>query len=154
MERSREEEALKRVRALQYASLQSEKLLGIRRPPMSLPRDEMDTLNWRWSWLDEWLGSQHPSTRTLPSRTSPVHQRCACAAPRRRRRRRRRPARLFLGRTSHLHLHGAIIAPDRRWRLWFDRADFIVPASLPLAAATPAQPSGLSKSIYNFCNTN
>lgn len=53
--RNREEAAIKRVRALQYASLQNEKI-GIRRQPMS--RDEMETLNQRWSWLEEWVGSQ------------------------------------------------------------------------------------------------
>ncbi|XP_044396649.1 protein IQ-DOMAIN 3 isoform X1 [Triticum aestivum] len=53
--RSREEAAIKRVRALQYASIQNEKI-GIRRQPMS--RDEMETLNQRWSWLEEWVGSQ------------------------------------------------------------------------------------------------
>uniref|UniRef100_A0A453KGU4 DUF4005 domain-containing protein n=1 Tax=Aegilops tauschii subsp. strangulata TaxID=200361 RepID=A0A453KGU4_AEGTS len=30
--------------------------IGIRRQPMS--RDEMETLNQRWSWLEEWVGSQ------------------------------------------------------------------------------------------------
>lgn len=55
MMRSREEAAIKRVRALQYASIQNEKI-GIRRQPMS--RDEMETLNQRWSWLEEWVGSQ------------------------------------------------------------------------------------------------
>ncbi|OEL16821.1 hypothetical protein BAE44_0022163 [Dichanthelium oligosanthes] len=62
MTRSREEAALKRVRALQYASLQSEKL-GIRRPPLS--KDEVDTLNQRWSWLEEWVGSQ-PFDKDVP----------------------------------------------------------------------------------------
>ncbi|KAF8728701.1 hypothetical protein HU200_017973 [Digitaria exilis] len=66
MTRSREEAALKRVRALQYASLQSEKL-GIRRPPLS-SRDEMDTTlnHQRWSWLDEWVGSQPPFDKDVP----------------------------------------------------------------------------------------
>nr|CAB3495914.1 unnamed protein product [Digitaria exilis] len=66
MTRSREEAALKRVRALQYASLQSEKL-GIRRPPLS-SRDEMDTAlnHQRWSWLDEWVGSQPPFDKDVP----------------------------------------------------------------------------------------
>ncbi|CAL4930976.1 unnamed protein product [Urochloa decumbens] len=60
MTRSREEAALKRVRALQYASIQSERL-GIRRPPPLLSKDEAaaaDALNSRWSWLEEWVGSQ------------------------------------------------------------------------------------------------
>ncbi|KAG8097258.1 hypothetical protein GUJ93_ZPchr0013g35287 [Zizania palustris] len=60
--RSREEAALKRVRALQYASLQNEKI-GIRRQPMS--REEMETLNQRWSWLEEWVGSQ-PFDKDIP----------------------------------------------------------------------------------------
>ncbi|KAK8445892.1 hypothetical protein SEVIR_9G404200v4 [Setaria viridis] len=64
MSRSREEAALKRVRALQYASLQSEKL-GIRRPP-PLSRDEAaDALTQRWSWLEEWVGSQ-PFDKDVP----------------------------------------------------------------------------------------
>ncbi|KAK3151641.1 hypothetical protein QOZ80_3AG0248520 [Eleusine coracana subsp. coracana] len=54
MMRSREEAALKRERALQYASIQNEKL-GIRRPPMT--SDEM--MDQRWSWLEEWVGSHH-----------------------------------------------------------------------------------------------
>uniref|UniRef100_A0ACD5X253 Uncharacterized protein n=1 Tax=Avena sativa TaxID=4498 RepID=A0ACD5X253_AVESA len=62
MARSREEAAMKRVRALQYASLQNEKI-GIRRQPMS--RDEMETLNQRWSWLEEWVGSQ-PFDKDVP----------------------------------------------------------------------------------------
>ncbi|CAM0873223.1 unnamed protein product [Alopecurus aequalis] len=62
MMRSREEAAMKRVRALQYASLQNEKI-GIRRQPMS--RDDMETLNQRWSWLEEWVGSQ-PFDKDVP----------------------------------------------------------------------------------------
>ncbi|KAL5209418.1 hypothetical protein ABZP36_005041 [Zizania latifolia] len=62
MSRSREEAALKRVRSLQYASLQNEKI-GIRRQPMS--REEMETLNQRWSWLEEWVGSQ-PFDKDIP----------------------------------------------------------------------------------------
>uniref|UniRef100_A0ACD5XKP6 Uncharacterized protein n=1 Tax=Avena sativa TaxID=4498 RepID=A0ACD5XKP6_AVESA len=62
MARSREEAAMKRVRALQFASLQNEKI-GIRRQPMS--RDEMETLNQRWSWLEEWVGSQ-PFDKDVP----------------------------------------------------------------------------------------
>uniref|UniRef100_A0A0D9VU43 DUF4005 domain-containing protein n=1 Tax=Leersia perrieri TaxID=77586 RepID=A0A0D9VU43_9ORYZ len=59
MSRSREEAALKRVRALQYASLhQNEKGGMTRRQAMS--REEMETLNQRWSWLEEWVGSQPP----------------------------------------------------------------------------------------------
>ncbi|XP_047084398.1 protein IQ-DOMAIN 11-like [Lolium rigidum] len=61
--RSREEAAMKRVRALQYASLQNEKI-GIRRQPMS--RDDMDTLNQRWSWLEEWVGSHQPFDKDVP----------------------------------------------------------------------------------------
>ncbi|XP_039826922.1 protein IQ-DOMAIN 14-like isoform X4 [Panicum virgatum] len=63
--RSREEAALKRVRALQYASLQSERL-GVRRPP--LPRDEeaADALHRRWSWLEEWVGAQPPFDKDVP----------------------------------------------------------------------------------------
>ncbi|KAL6593936.1 hypothetical protein ACP70R_048837 [Stipagrostis hirtigluma subsp. patula] len=63
MMRSREEAALKRVRALNYASLHHEKM-GIRRPPMS--RDEMEALNQRWSWLEEWVGSQPPFDKDIP----------------------------------------------------------------------------------------
>ncbi|KAF0913528.1 hypothetical protein E2562_023269 [Oryza meyeriana var. granulata] len=62
MSRSREEAALKRVRALQYASLQNEKI-GTRRQPMN--REEMETLNQRWSWLEEWVGSQ-PFDKDIP----------------------------------------------------------------------------------------
>ncbi|CAN6295076.1 unnamed protein product [Urochloa humidicola] len=64
--RSREEAALKRVRALQYASLQSERL-GIRRPPLVSSKDEAaDALNNnRWSWLEEWVGSQ-PFDKDVP----------------------------------------------------------------------------------------
>ncbi|KAL6902104.1 hypothetical protein ACP4OV_004980 [Aristida adscensionis] len=61
MMRSREEAALKRVRALNYASIQNEKI-GIRRPPMS--REEMETLNQRWSWLEEWVGQ--PFDKDIP----------------------------------------------------------------------------------------
>ncbi|KAM0840204.1 hypothetical protein ACQ4PT_059822 [Festuca glaucescens] len=61
--RSREEAAMKRVRALQYASLQNEKI-GIRRQPMS--RDDMETLNQRWSWLEEWVGSHQPFDKDVP----------------------------------------------------------------------------------------
>ncbi|CAN6306609.1 unnamed protein product [Urochloa humidicola] len=61
MTRSREEAALKRVRALQYASLQSERL-GIRRPP-PFPKDE--PADQRWSWLEEWVGSQ-PFDKDIP----------------------------------------------------------------------------------------
>ncbi|KAK3147226.1 hypothetical protein QOZ80_3BG0279700 [Eleusine coracana subsp. coracana] len=61
MMRSREEAALKRVRALQYASIQNEKL-GIRRPPMT--RDEM--MDQRWSWLEEWVGSHHHQQQQHP----------------------------------------------------------------------------------------
>ncbi|RLN42670.1 protein IQ-DOMAIN 14-like isoform X2 [Panicum miliaceum] len=62
--RNREEAALKRVRALQYASLQSERL-GVRRPP--LPRDEeADALHRRWSWLEEWVGAQPPFDKDVP----------------------------------------------------------------------------------------
>lgn len=69
MSRSKEEAALKRVRALQYASLHNEKL-GLRRPPspsMSMSRDdEADALNnQRWSWLEEWVGSQ-PFDKDVP----------------------------------------------------------------------------------------
>ncbi|CAN6289426.1 unnamed protein product [Urochloa humidicola] len=64
MTRSREEAALKRVRALQYASLQSERL-GIRRPPHAFSKDEADALNSRWSWLEEWVGSQ-PFDKDVP----------------------------------------------------------------------------------------
>ncbi|XP_062211303.1 protein IQ-DOMAIN 3-like isoform X2 [Phragmites australis] len=63
MMRSREEAALKRVRALQYASLQNEKIGTTRRQP--IPRDEMETLNQRWSWLEEWVGSQ-PFDKDVP----------------------------------------------------------------------------------------
>jgi hypothetical protein len=68
MSRSREEAALKRVRALQYASLQSEKLGITRRPPppLSSSRDEADdALTQRWSWLEEWVGSQ-PFDKDVP----------------------------------------------------------------------------------------
>ncbi|KAJ1297097.1 hypothetical protein BS78_01G351900 [Paspalum vaginatum] len=66
MTRSREEAALKRVRARQYASQQSEKLgMGPRRPPTVMSRDEMDALNQRWSWLEEWVGSQ-PFDKDVP----------------------------------------------------------------------------------------
>ncbi|CAL4922694.1 unnamed protein product [Urochloa decumbens] len=65
MTRSREEAALKRVRALQYASLQSERL-GIRRPlPFSKDDAAADALNSRWSWLEEWVGSQ-PFDKDVP----------------------------------------------------------------------------------------
>lgn len=67
MTRSKEEAALKRVRALQYASLHNEKL-GLRRPPSpSMSRDdEADALNnQRWSWLEEWVGSQ-PFDKDVP----------------------------------------------------------------------------------------
>ncbi|TVU47020.1 hypothetical protein EJB05_06596 [Eragrostis curvula] len=64
MMRSREEAALKRVRALQYASIQNEKL-GIRRPPVPTTRDEAEALNQRWSWLEEWVGSQ-PFDKDVP----------------------------------------------------------------------------------------
>lgn len=70
MTRNREEAALKRVRALQYASLHSEKLgLGLRHPPassVSMSRDEVDALNQRWSWLEEWVGSQPPFDKDVP----------------------------------------------------------------------------------------
>jgi len=68
MTRSKEEAALKRVRALQYASLHNEKLgLGLRRPPsISMSRDEVDALNQRWSWLEEWVGSQPPFDKDVP----------------------------------------------------------------------------------------
>lgn len=68
MTRSKEEAALKRVRALQYASLHNEKLgLGIRRPPsVNMSRDEVDALNQRWSWLEEWVGSQPPFDKDVP----------------------------------------------------------------------------------------
>lgn len=65
MTRSKEEAALKRVRALQYASLHNEKL-GIRRPPSVMSRDEVDALNQRWSWLEEWVGSQPPFDKDVP----------------------------------------------------------------------------------------
>ncbi|KAG8063341.1 hypothetical protein GUJ93_ZPchr0003g17924 [Zizania palustris] len=60
--RSREEAALKRVRALHYASLHNEKT-GMRRTPMS--KEEMETMNQRWSWLEEWVGSQ-PFDKDIP----------------------------------------------------------------------------------------
>lgn len=73
MTRSREEAALKRVRALQYASQQSEKL-GAARPPRQ--RDpaaapsrgyeaEAALNDSRWSWLEEWVGSQ-PFEKDVP----------------------------------------------------------------------------------------
>lgn len=64
MSRSREEAALKRVRALQYASLHQSEKVGVRRQPMS--REEMETLNQRWSWLEEWVGSQPPFDKDIP----------------------------------------------------------------------------------------
>uniref|UniRef100_A0A0E0KDT6 DUF4005 domain-containing protein n=1 Tax=Oryza punctata TaxID=4537 RepID=A0A0E0KDT6_ORYPU len=63
MSRSREEAALKRVRALQYASLHQSEKVGLRRQPMS--REEMETLNQRWSWLEEWVGSQPPFDKDI-----------------------------------------------------------------------------------------
>ncbi|XP_040378606.1 protein IQ-DOMAIN 14-like isoform X2 [Oryza brachyantha] len=63
MSRSREEAALKRVRALQYASLHQSEKAGVRRQPMS--REEMETLNQRWTWLEEWVGSQ-PFDKDIP----------------------------------------------------------------------------------------
>lgn len=33
---------------------------------MSLSTDEMDALNRRWSWLDEWVGSQPPFSKDVP----------------------------------------------------------------------------------------
>ncbi|WVZ56951.1 hypothetical protein U9M48_007411 [Paspalum notatum var. saurae] len=86
MTRSREEAALKRVRALQYASQQSEKLgigMGTRRPPTPgvALRDEMDALNQRWSWLEEWVGAQpEPFDKDVPvAHQSPYDNRDADA---------------------------------------------------------------------------
>ncbi|XP_062215580.1 protein IQ-DOMAIN 12-like isoform X2 [Phragmites australis] len=76
MMRSREEAALKRVRALQYASIQNEKI-GIRRQPMS--KDEMETLNQRWSWLEEWVGSQ-PFDKDIPVAHQSPYRAAAAAA--------------------------------------------------------------------------
>ncbi|KAG0551077.1 hypothetical protein BDA96_01G392900 [Sorghum bicolor] len=83
MTRSKEEAALKRVRALQYASLHNEKLgLGLRRPPsVSMSRDEADALNQRWSWLEEWVGSQPPFDKDVPvAHQSPYTSTAAAAA--------------------------------------------------------------------------
>ncbi|XP_039786040.1 protein IQ-DOMAIN 14-like isoform X2 [Panicum virgatum] len=78
--RRREEAALKRVRALQYASLQSERL-GVRRPP--LPRDEeADALHRRWSWLEEWVGAQPPFDKDVPVAHQSPYSRDDAAATR------------------------------------------------------------------------
>jgi hypothetical protein len=67
MLRSREQAALKRVQALQYASMESEKLAVIRRlPPLLSSRDETDdALTHHWSWLEKWVGFQ-PFDKDVP----------------------------------------------------------------------------------------
>ncbi|XP_072976375.1 protein IQ-DOMAIN 12-like [Typha angustifolia] len=54
MLKTREEASLKRVRALQYASSHQEGL-NARRQFIS---KDLDDLNGRWTWLDQWVGSQ------------------------------------------------------------------------------------------------
>jgi hypothetical protein len=115
MVRSREEAALKRVRALHYASIQNvssssqsltnrvppnrmlvtsvfvlhagQEKLGIRRSPTSSRDDRVDAQ--RWSWLEEWAGSEHhhqqpPFDKDIPvAHQSPYRSdRLGCSARR------------------------------------------------------------------------
>ncbi|KAG1338568.1 hypothetical protein COCNU_04G008740 [Cocos nucifera] len=63
--KSRQEAALKRERAMEYASAHQERRSARRATTPSSKEADLDDLNDRWSWLEQWVGSQ-PLDEDIP----------------------------------------------------------------------------------------
>jgi hypothetical protein len=106
MTRSREEAALKRVRALQYASTQNVSYLSLHAPQYFFVWMDADNATAhveqekrgvrRWSWLEEWVGAhqhQPPFDKDIPVAYQSPYRDVGCSARRSFVRPRRTPAR-------------------------------------------------------------
>ncbi|XP_029120476.1 protein IQ-DOMAIN 3 isoform X1 [Elaeis guineensis] len=63
--KSRREAALKRERAMEYASAHQERRNARKATTPSCKEVDLDDLNNRWSWLEQWVGSQ-PLDKDIP----------------------------------------------------------------------------------------
>ncbi|XP_038978358.1 protein IQ-DOMAIN 14-like [Phoenix dactylifera] len=77
--KTRREAALKRERAMEYASVHQEKRNARRATTPSSKELDFDDLNHRWSWLEQWVGSQPldkdiPVVHPSPSPEEKLHQ--------------------------------------------------------------------------------